>query len=94
MATFSCAKLEKGCQNPFIIAIVYNDALTSEPEVSSDFENEFPAIVYNDALTSEAEVSSEPMVRISQKSQENSHKQANTDTRIRRVQKEAKDPKP
>ncbi|GKF28186.1 hypothetical protein Tco_0094528 [Tanacetum coccineum] len=32
-------------------------------------------------------------VRLSQKSQENSQKQANTDTRIRRVQKEAKDPK-
>ncbi|GJZ72492.1 putative ribonuclease H-like domain-containing protein [Tanacetum coccineum] len=35
-----------------------------------------------------------PEVRISQKSQENSQKRANTDTRIRRVQKEAKDPKP
>ncbi|GJY30125.1 ribonuclease H-like domain-containing protein [Tanacetum coccineum] len=34
------------------------------------------------------------LVRISQKSQENSQKRANTDTRIRRVQKEAKDPKP
>ncbi|GKA79200.1 hypothetical protein Tco_0785796, partial [Tanacetum coccineum] len=34
------------------------------------------------------------MVWISQKSQENSQKRANTDTRIRRVQKEAKDPKP
>ncbi|GKF20520.1 hypothetical protein Tco_0069158 [Tanacetum coccineum] len=33
-------------------------------------------------------------VWISQKSQENSQKQASTDTRIRRVQKEAKDPKP
>ncbi|GJY85090.1 retrovirus-related pol polyprotein from transposon TNT 1-94 [Tanacetum coccineum] len=33
-------------------------------------------------------------VRISQKSQENNQKQANTGTRIRRVQKEAKDPKP
>ncbi|GJT97999.1 putative ribonuclease H-like domain-containing protein [Tanacetum coccineum] len=33
-------------------------------------------------------------VWISQKSQENSQKQANTDTRIRRVQKEAKDTKP
>ncbi|GKC88972.1 hypothetical protein Tco_1149621 [Tanacetum coccineum] len=33
-------------------------------------------------------------VRINQKSQENSQKRANTDTRIRRVQKEAKDPKP
>ncbi|GJZ17181.1 hypothetical protein Tco_0553304 [Tanacetum coccineum] len=33
-------------------------------------------------------------VRISQKSQENSQKRANTDTRIRRVQKEAKVPKP
>ncbi|GJY56594.1 RNA-directed DNA polymerase, eukaryota, reverse transcriptase zinc-binding domain protein [Tanacetum coccineum] len=33
-------------------------------------------------------------VWISQKSQENSQKRANTDTRIRRVQKEAKDPKP
>ncbi|GJZ00064.1 hypothetical protein Tco_0517493 [Tanacetum coccineum] len=43
-------------------AIVYNDALTSEPKVSSDFENEFLAIVYNDALTFEAEVSSEPTV--------------------------------
>ncbi|GKB09613.1 hypothetical protein Tco_0837925 [Tanacetum coccineum] len=41
-------------------AIVYNDALTPEREISSDFENEFPAIVYNDALTSEPEVSSEP----------------------------------
>ncbi|GKE80580.1 hypothetical protein Tco_1550580 [Tanacetum coccineum] len=30
----------------------------------------------------------------SKKSQENSQKQASTDTRIRRVQKEAKDPKP
>ncbi|GJT51517.1 hypothetical protein Tco_0977674 [Tanacetum coccineum] len=34
------------------------------------------------------------LVWISQKSQENSQKRANTDTRIRRVQKEAKDPKP
>ncbi|GKE71038.1 hypothetical protein Tco_1529110 [Tanacetum coccineum] len=34
------------------------------------------------------------VVWISQKSQENSQKQANTDTRIRRVQKEAKDSKP
>ncbi|GKD33122.1 putative ribonuclease H-like domain-containing protein [Tanacetum coccineum] len=33
-------------------------------------------------------------VRKSQKSQENSQNQASTDTRIRRVQKEAKDPKP
>ncbi|GJS91138.1 ribonuclease H-like domain-containing protein [Tanacetum coccineum] len=33
-------------------------------------------------------------VRISKKSQENSQNQASTDTRIRRVQKEAKDPKP
>ncbi|GKD49879.1 hypothetical protein Tco_1278855 [Tanacetum coccineum] len=33
-------------------------------------------------------------VRISQESQENSQKRTNTDTRIRRVQKEAKDPKP
>ncbi|GJZ39560.1 hypothetical protein Tco_0586123 [Tanacetum coccineum] len=41
-------------------AIVYNDALTSESEVSFDFENEFPTIVYNDALTSKLEVSSEP----------------------------------
>ncbi|GJU61522.1 hypothetical protein Tco_1243357 [Tanacetum coccineum] len=31
-------------------AIVYNDALTSGLEESSDFENEFPAIVNNDAL--------------------------------------------
>ncbi|GJW62166.1 hypothetical protein Tco_0111501 [Tanacetum coccineum] len=36
-------------------AIVYNDALTSEREISSHFENEFLAIVYNDALTSELE---------------------------------------
>ncbi|GKA07300.1 hypothetical protein Tco_0686524 [Tanacetum coccineum] len=43
-------------------AIVYNDALTSEREISSHFENEFLAIVYNDALTSELEVSSEPTV--------------------------------
>nr|GEZ82953.1 hypothetical protein [Tanacetum cinerariifolium] len=34
--------------------------VTSEPEVSTDFKNEFPAIVYNDALTSEPDVSSEP----------------------------------
>ncbi|GJX83923.1 hypothetical protein Tco_0333404 [Tanacetum coccineum] len=34
------------------------------------------------------------IVRISQKSQENSQKRANTDTRSRRVQNEAKDPKP
>ncbi|GKF21175.1 putative ribonuclease H-like domain-containing protein, partial [Tanacetum coccineum] len=33
-------------------------------------------------------------VRISQKSRENNQKQASPDTRIRRVQKEAKDPKP
>ncbi|GJZ26035.1 hypothetical protein Tco_0570288, partial [Tanacetum coccineum] len=33
-------------------------------------------------------------VRIYQKSQENSQKRASTDTRIRRVQKEAKDQKP
>ncbi|GKA75885.1 hypothetical protein Tco_0782263 [Tanacetum coccineum] len=43
-------------------AIVYNDALTSESEVSFDFENEFPTIMYNDALTSKPEVSSEPTV--------------------------------
>nr|GEU97758.1 hypothetical protein [Tanacetum cinerariifolium] len=42
--------------------IVYSDALTFEPEVSSDFENEFLAIVYSDALTSEAEVSCEPTI--------------------------------
>ncbi|GKA11815.1 hypothetical protein Tco_0691361 [Tanacetum coccineum] len=55
-------------------AIVYNDALTLGPEISSeptvmyfedidyfkDFKNEFPAIVYKDALTPEPEVSSEP----------------------------------
>ncbi|GJS05223.1 reverse transcriptase domain-containing protein [Tanacetum coccineum] len=35
-----------------------------------------------------------PVVRIYQKSQENSQKRANTDTRIRRVQKEAKESKP
>ncbi|GJT42306.1 hypothetical protein Tco_0951021 [Tanacetum coccineum] len=35
-----------------------------------------------------------PFVRINQKSQENSQKQAITDTRIRRVQKEAKESKP
>ncbi|GJV67057.1 putative reverse transcriptase domain-containing protein [Tanacetum coccineum] len=35
-----------------------------------------------------------PAVWISQKSQENSQKRASTDTRIRRVQKEAKDSKP
>ncbi|GKC95612.1 putative ribonuclease H-like domain-containing protein [Tanacetum coccineum] len=35
-----------------------------------------------------------PFVWISQKSQENSQKQANTDTGIRRVQKEAKETKP
>ncbi|GJV89020.1 putative reverse transcriptase domain-containing protein [Tanacetum coccineum] len=35
-----------------------------------------------------------PKVRINQKSQENSQKRASTDTRIRRVQKEAKDSKP
>ncbi|GKE50048.1 hypothetical protein Tco_1481306 [Tanacetum coccineum] len=34
------------------------------------------------------------LVRINQKSQENNQKQASTDTRIRRVQKEAKDSKP
>nr|GEU70209.1 hypothetical protein [Tanacetum cinerariifolium] len=45
-------------------AMVYNDALTTEPEVSYDFENELPAILYNDVLTSEAEVSSEPTVLI------------------------------
>ncbi|GKF15970.1 hypothetical protein Tco_0057432 [Tanacetum coccineum] len=39
-------------------------------------------------------LASEAFVRISQKSQENSQKRANTDTRIRRVQKEAKVPKP
>nr|GEU59112.1 hypothetical protein [Tanacetum cinerariifolium] len=38
-------------------AIVYNDALTSEPEVLFDFENEYPAIVYNNILRSEPEVS-------------------------------------
>nr|GEU76447.1 hypothetical protein [Tanacetum cinerariifolium] len=37
-------------------AIVYNDALTSEPEVSFDFENEYLAIVYNNTLTSEPKV--------------------------------------
>ncbi|GJV82700.1 hypothetical protein Tco_1522598 [Tanacetum coccineum] len=35
-----------------------------------------------------------PVVRIYQKSQENNQKRANTDTRIRRVQKEAKESKP
>nr|GEV90883.1 hypothetical protein [Tanacetum cinerariifolium] len=38
-------------------AIVYNDALTSELEVSFEFENEYPAIVYNNILTYESEVS-------------------------------------
>ncbi|GJX81803.1 hypothetical protein Tco_0331284 [Tanacetum coccineum] len=37
-----------------------SDALTSEPKILSDSENEFPSIVYNDALTSEPEISSEP----------------------------------
>ncbi|GJS01154.1 retrovirus-related pol polyprotein from transposon TNT 1-94 [Tanacetum coccineum] len=41
-------------------AIVYNDALTSEAEFSSEPTNEFPAIVHNDALTSEVEFSFEP----------------------------------
>ncbi|GJT00012.1 hypothetical protein Tco_0821181 [Tanacetum coccineum] len=41
-------------------AIVYNDALTSKPEVSSDFKNEFPAIVYNDALATNHKISFEP----------------------------------
>ncbi|GJW03402.1 hypothetical protein Tco_1562258 [Tanacetum coccineum] len=36
----------------------------------------------------------DPKVRINQKSQENSQKRASTDTRIRRVQKEAKESKP
>ncbi|GJV57228.1 hypothetical protein Tco_1458233 [Tanacetum coccineum] len=53
---------EKARRHDEFPAIVYNDALTSELEVSFDFENEFPAIVYNDALTSEPEVSSEPTV--------------------------------
>nr|GEV25052.1 hypothetical protein [Tanacetum cinerariifolium] len=39
------------------LAIVYNDALTSEPKVSFDFENEYPTIVYNNSLTFELEVS-------------------------------------
>nr|GEW98948.1 hypothetical protein [Tanacetum cinerariifolium] len=43
-------------------AIVYNDALTSEPKISSDFENEFPPIVYNDALATDRMISSEPSV--------------------------------
>nr|GEW61845.1 hypothetical protein [Tanacetum cinerariifolium] len=38
-------------------AIVYNDALTFEPEVAFDFENNYPAIVYNNTLTFEPEVS-------------------------------------
>ncbi|GJT08981.1 hypothetical protein Tco_0843443 [Tanacetum coccineum] len=55
-------------------AIVYKDALTSEPEISSEpticyfndfdyfkgFEKEFPAIAYNDALTSKLDFSPEP----------------------------------
>nr|GEX44163.1 EF-hand domain pair [Tanacetum cinerariifolium] len=39
------------------LAIVYNDALTSEPKVSFDFENEYPTIVYNNTLTSKPKVS-------------------------------------
>nr|GEU76433.1 hypothetical protein [Tanacetum cinerariifolium] len=38
-------------------ATVYNDTLTSEPEVLFDFENEYPAIVYNNTLTSKPKVS-------------------------------------
>nr|GEU53285.1 hypothetical protein [Tanacetum cinerariifolium] len=37
-------------------AIIYNNTLTSKPEVSNDFKNEFPAIVYNDASISEPEI--------------------------------------
>nr|GEU63696.1 hypothetical protein [Tanacetum cinerariifolium] len=43
-------------------AIIYNDALTSRPEVSSDFKNEFSAIVYNDALATNHKISSEPLI--------------------------------
>ncbi|GKE46718.1 hypothetical protein Tco_1477976 [Tanacetum coccineum] len=57
-------------------------------------ETEFPSIVFNDTLTSKAALSCEPMVRIYQKSQENRQKRASADTRIRRVQKEAKESKP
>ncbi|GKC83789.1 hypothetical protein Tco_1139506, partial [Tanacetum coccineum] len=38
------------------LAIVYNDALTSGLEESSDFENEFPAIVNNDALATDHKI--------------------------------------
>nr|GEV20005.1 hypothetical protein [Tanacetum cinerariifolium] len=38
----------------------YNNTLTSEPKVSIDFENKFPAIVYNDASISEPKISAEP----------------------------------
>nr|GFD53514.1 hypothetical protein [Tanacetum cinerariifolium] len=41
-------------------AIIYNDALTFELEVSIDFENEFLAIVYNDASILEPEIPAEP----------------------------------
>ncbi|GJW90818.1 hypothetical protein Tco_0168371 [Tanacetum coccineum] len=41
-------------------AIIYNDALTSKSEISSNFENEFPAIVYNDALATDHKISFEP----------------------------------
>ncbi|GJW30251.1 hypothetical protein Tco_0047126 [Tanacetum coccineum] len=76
----------KDFENQFPV-IVYNDALTSEPKVSSDFKNEFPTIVYNDALTSEPEVSSEPMVWICQILQEISQKR----TRERMSDQEAKE---
>ncbi|GJV97410.1 reverse transcriptase domain-containing protein [Tanacetum coccineum] len=53
-----------------------------------------PPLVIPDLQDFPKETKFRDRVWISQKSQENSQKRANTDTRIRRVQKEAKDPKP
>nr|GEY24640.1 hypothetical protein [Tanacetum cinerariifolium] len=58
---FADIKYFKDFENEFP-AIVYDNALTSELEVSFNFENEFPAIVYNYALATDHKIVSEPLV--------------------------------
>ncbi|GJU46165.1 putative ribonuclease H-like domain-containing protein [Tanacetum coccineum] len=69
-----------------------------KPKVKAEFDEEERLAREKDeanvALIEEWDDIQAKIVRIYQKSQENSQKRASTDTRIRRVQKEAKDSKP
>ncbi|GKE41439.1 ribonuclease H-like domain-containing protein [Tanacetum coccineum] len=76
----------KSLDAPLVEELVSNDKLEKK--------NVFPTVAkINFVKPQQQEKPVRKPVRISQKSQENSQKRANTDTRIRRVQKEAKDPK-